>query len=189
MNVYDFDGTIYNGDSTVDFFLYAIKKKPSLIRYIPQQALGFFFYLTKRIDKTRLKEYFFCFLKGTNATDLSEDFWESNKKKIFEWYMEQLEVDDVIITASPKFLVQPICQELYIKNVIASEVDPHTGKFSGKNCYGEEKVNRFQERFAESHIINFYSDSESDLPLAQLAEKSFLINKGKMSVWHKNNIS
>lgn len=38
MNVYDFDGTIYDGDSSVDFFLYALKRMPSLIRYAPRQA-------------------------------------------------------------------------------------------------------------------------------------------------------
>ena len=26
MNVYDFDRTIYDGDSTIDFYLYSIKK-------------------------------------------------------------------------------------------------------------------------------------------------------------------
>ena len=32
MNVYDFDGTIYNGDSTIDFYIYALKSKPSIIK-------------------------------------------------------------------------------------------------------------------------------------------------------------
>lgn len=26
MNVYDFDKTIYDGDSTIDFYLYCVKK-------------------------------------------------------------------------------------------------------------------------------------------------------------------
>ena len=44
MNVYDFDGTIYDGDSTIDFFFYSLKKKPSLICYLPKQATGFLLY-------------------------------------------------------------------------------------------------------------------------------------------------
>ena len=59
MNVYDFDGTIYEGDSTVDFFLYALKNRPSVLRYLPKQICGFILYAAKRIDKTKLKEYFF----------------------------------------------------------------------------------------------------------------------------------
>ena len=31
MNVYDFDDTIYAGDSTVDFFFYCLKKKPAIV--------------------------------------------------------------------------------------------------------------------------------------------------------------
>lgn len=44
MNVYDFDGTIYNGDSTIDFFLYALKRNPSVLRYLPKQVWGFVLY-------------------------------------------------------------------------------------------------------------------------------------------------
>ena len=51
MNVYDFDGTIYDGDSTVDFYVFALKKKPSLISYGPKQAWGFLLYLLKKINK------------------------------------------------------------------------------------------------------------------------------------------
>ena len=38
MNVYDFDGTIYDGDSTVDFFLHALKRNPSVLLHLPKQA-------------------------------------------------------------------------------------------------------------------------------------------------------
>ena len=31
MNIYDCDGTLYSGDSTVDFLKYSFKKHPSLI--------------------------------------------------------------------------------------------------------------------------------------------------------------
>jgi hypothetical protein len=33
LDLYDFDGTIYDGDSGVDLILFSIKKKPSLIFY------------------------------------------------------------------------------------------------------------------------------------------------------------
>ena len=39
MNVYDFDGTIYDGDSSVDFWLYSIRKKPSVfLKCLPELA-------------------------------------------------------------------------------------------------------------------------------------------------------
>lgn len=35
MKVFDFDNTIYDGESVVDFFLFAMKKKHELIKYLP----------------------------------------------------------------------------------------------------------------------------------------------------------
>lgn len=51
MNVYDFDGIIYDRDSTVDFYIYALKKHPSLLRYAPKQIEGFVLYAMKQIKK------------------------------------------------------------------------------------------------------------------------------------------
>lgn len=36
MNVYDFDNTIYDGESVIDFYLYALKKQPGLISVLPK---------------------------------------------------------------------------------------------------------------------------------------------------------
>lgn len=186
MNVYDFDGTIYNSDSTVDFFLYALKRNPAVLLYLPKQAWGFILYGVKRIDKTKLKEYFFSFLPVINTEELTESFWNQNQDKIFDWYLKQQKQDDIIISASPKFLLQPICSRLGIRHLIASEVDPDTGMFTGENCRGREKVQRLTSEYNVTHIDNFYSDSHSDLPLAQIADKAFFVTKGKLSEWDYN---
>lgn len=183
MNVYDFDGTIYDGDSTIDFFFYSLKKKPSLICYLPKQATGFLLYFFKRIDKTKLKEYFFSFLKGIDAQTIVDSFWERNANKIYSWYFDQQNSDDIIISASPVFLLKPICSRIGITNLIASEVDFKTGVFSGKNCHGKEKVRRLNAEYNVTHIDRFYSDSISDLPLAKIAAEAFLVEKGKVKKW------
>ncbi|MBQ5885017.1 MAG: HAD-IB family phosphatase [Clostridia bacterium] len=183
MNVYDFDGTIYNGDSTVDFYLFALKRKPSLIRYLPKQLWGFVLYGLKRINKTQLKEYFFSFLPAIDAETLVEAFWNKNQSKIFDWYIDQQKHDDIIISASPRFLLLPICNRLKIGCLIASEVDVKTGKFIGENCRGQEKVRRLQEEYNTVCIDCFYSDSLADLPLAKIADKAFLVKKGVVTEW------
>ena len=183
MNVYDFDGTIYDGDSSVDFFLYALKQKPFLICYAPRQAFGFLLYGLKRISKTELKECFFSFLSGIDAEKLAEDFWKQNHRKIYKWYLDQQRPDDIIISASPEFLLKPICQRLGIHHLIASKVDAQSGKFSGENCYGSEKVCRLEDEYRVTQIDNFYSDSHSDLPLAQIANRAFLVKNGEASEW------
>ena len=57
MNVYDFDKTIYYGDSTADFYLFCLKrhKKYSLL---PHRFWGAFlkFYVFKKVQKLILKK-------------------------------------------------------------------------------------------------------------------------------------
>ena len=183
MNVYDFDGTIYDGDSSVDFFLYALKRKSSLLSYAPRQAWGFLLSGLKRISKTQLKEYFFSFLSNIDTEKLTEDFWNQNRRKIYKWYLDQQQPDDIIISASQEFLLLPICSRLGICHLIASEVDPETGMFTGENCRGQEKVQRLESEYNVNHIDAFYSDSLSERPLAEVADKAFRVDKGIVREW------
>lgn len=188
MNVYDFDKTIYNGDSTVDFYLYCLTRHPKIIKYIPKQLKGIIMYLFKKINKTQMKEYFYLFLYSINNIDTEVNkFWRKNKRKIKKWYLEKQQSDDIIISASPYFLLQPICKEVGILKVIASNVDKITGKYQGTNCRGEEKVTRFKQEFPKETIDEFYSDSHSDLPMAQIAEKAYLVNKNTLKPWIVTN--
>ena len=184
MNVYDFDKTIYDGDSTVNFYLYCLFRHPKIIRYIPKQIKGIIMYILKKINKTQMKEYFYTFFSSINNIDGEvNNFWYKNKKKIKKWYLEKHKSDDIIISASPYFLLQPICKEIGISKVIASNVDKITGKYQGENCRGQEKVIRFRKEFKNETIDEFYSDSYSDLPVARLATKAYLVNKNKLKIW------
>jgi HAD superfamily phosphoserine phosphatase-like hydrolase len=184
MNVYDFDGTIYDGDSTVDFFLFAIKRKPTALLRLPKQFWGFVLYGLKQIDKTKLKEYFYSFLPAVDGESLLEAFWDQNQHKIFSWYPQMHQPEDIVISASPEFLLRPICRRLGIERLIASKVDIRTGKYTGVNCRGKEKVRRLEAEYQITEIDNFYSDSHSDLPLAKIARKAYLIKQGAITEWN-----
>ena len=66
---------------------------------------------------------------------------------------------------------------------MASVVDEHTGKYSGINCHGEEKVRRYREMFGDIKIHEFYSDSYSDTPLAKISEKAFIVKGNQLLDW------
>ena len=57
MNVYDFDKTIYYGDSTADFYLFCLKRHKKILTLAPS-LLGAFlkFYVFKKGTKTDFKE-------------------------------------------------------------------------------------------------------------------------------------
>ena len=184
MNIYDFDGTLYDGDSTMDFMLYSIKKHPGLLRFLPVQGWAGAMYLLKRIAKTTMKQNFYRMFTGYDAQGLLEEFWDLHQHKIFPWYPGQQEETDIIISASPEFLLQPICDRLGIKHLMASRVDPKTGKYTGLNCWGPEKVIRLKDQMGITHCDKFFSDSHSDQPLADIADEAFLIKKGQIVPWH-----
>lgn len=185
MNVYDFDGTIYSGDSTIDFWLFSISKDPLLIRYLPNAAAGFLLYKLGRISRTEFKERFFSFLKGIKDPEkYVRMFYEKNKGRIKKWYVERKKESDVIISASPEFLLSTFCEELDVY-LIASEVDIRSGRFIGPNCRGEEKVRRFRSMFGNISPDEFYSDSYSDVPMAEISKKAFYVKNEKIMQWKK----
>lgn len=187
MNVYDFDQTIYHGDSTVDFYFYCLRHRPLMVYSWPGTIVSFALYQAKILNKTQFKRQMYQFLRAVGNTDkLVENFWRSHLKNIKSWYIEKTQrEDDVIISASPEFLLKPVCEQLGIKYLMASRVDPHTGRYTGINCWGEEKVRRFYEKFGKVPIETFYSDSLSDTPLARLADTAWIVRGDELIPWEE----
>ncbi len=186
MNAYDFDETIYDGDSTRDFYFYCVKKFPSVLKFLPYQAFYFALFVFGLITKTQFKEKFYIFFTAVKDIDgAAADFWKSHKSGIKKFYLETKKDDDVIISASPYFLLAPICKNLGIKHLIASDADKLTGKYNGENCWGEEKVKRLKAYDETFEIENFYSDSLSDTPLARLAKKAYIVEGEKLTDWNE----
>lgn len=184
MNVYDFDQTIYRRDSTADFYFYCLARRPEIALLLPMQGFHFARYLLGRISKTAFKERFYRFF--TKVPDMDawvEDFWRTHRGGISAWYLAQQRSDDLVISASPEFLLRPICRDLGISHLLASRVDPKTGQYTGKNCHGREKVRRLRAAFPGAQVGEFCSDSLSDTPLAELAEKSYIIKKERKLDW------
>ena len=185
MNVYDFDKTIYKDDSTVDFYFFVLKRHPAVLCCLPSLAVAAISWGMGIIDKTQFKQRFYRFLQKINDLDTElEIFWDTHEYKIKDFYKKNQKEDDVIISASPEFLLQPICYRLGIKYLYASKVDKKTGIYTGINCWGEEKTRRFYEAFGRDAVIDeFYSDSLSDTPLANISKKSFIVKNNEITDW------
>lgn len=181
-NVYDFDKTIYDGDSTIDFYLFCLKKNKKIIILLPLQITNFI--LFKLNNNEKYKEKFFIFFKEIeNIDELVEVFWNENIKKIKKWYLDIKKSDDIIISASPEFLLKYACNKLKINNLISTQINKKTGKFLSHNCHGAEKVIQFHKIFPNIIIKNFYSDSLSDLPLAKVAKNAYIVTGDIIKPW------
>lgn len=184
MNVFDFDGTIYDGDSSLDFWIFCLKKNPFLLRYFPSQLGGAILFKLKRISKEDFKSRFFCFFAGISDIDsFVKEFWSKNERKIKSWYLKMQKDDDLVISASPDFLLSEICNHLGIKNLLATKVDKRSCELLTKNCHGANKVVFFRERFGDVQLNSFYTDSKSDEPMAKIANHAFLVKGEKIYKW------
>lgn len=181
--VYDFDGTIYDGDSTFDFLKFLINKKKSILFHLPKMCLYFIKYKLKLIKKETMKECFFeIFTKFKNIDELVNEFWNKNEFKLKHFFTKKKSHKyDIIASASPYFLLAPIANKYKVECLFASPVDMHTGKYNGKNCHGVEKVRLINKKYKDSIIEEMYSDDAiADKPLLDLANKSYIVKKNKI---------
>lgn len=187
MNIYDFDNTIYDGDSSKDFFKYCLKRKKSILLDIIPICFMLFLYLIKIVKKEKFKSTFFRFLKRIDGTKYVNDFWNKNQNKIKDFYIKEHKNNDIVVSASPSFLLEPIAK-VYDFKLIATLMDIKTGVINGKNCYGEEKVRRLNV-VGISKCNKFYSDSLSDVPCSKLANEAYIVEKNKIIPWNDYKIS
>lgn len=180
MNCYDFDQTIFYPDSSYCFVMHCLRRYPGkVLRAAPGAAWAGLRHLLGRAETKEVKEKTFAFLRLLDDVDGEvARFWAENRGRIAGWYLRQRREDDLIISASPEFLLRPMAVELGF-DLIATDMDMHSGKIFGKNCHDEEKVRRFREEYPRGHVEEFYSDSMSDAPMARLADKAFLVVKGE----------
>lgn len=185
MNVYDFDKTIFEGDSTVAFLKYLFLSEKGLWRALPGVAVNALTYALRLRAKQDFKQRLFSaiFPRVTDIDKALGDFWDKNLVRIMPWYVKNSRFDDVVISASPEFLVKYACDKLGVKLALGSPVDKYTGKYFGKNCHGDEKVARFRAACGDALIENFYSDSHSDDPMARMAQSAFMVRGNRLEKW------
>ena len=182
MNVYDFDGTIFPTDCSIDFCLWCMKRKPKLlVTWLPGMMKTLVLYKMGKVKNHRLQRELFSYLTMIdNFDEQIERYWDKNEKRIAPWYLAQKKPDDLIISASPDCIIGPIAKRLGV-NHMASEFNREFGVFTNNLMYAKEKA-----RYIIDHgipvIDNFYSDSLADTPLALCAEKAHLVKNHASTV-------
>ena len=179
MRVYDFDNTIYDGESVFDFFLFCIRKKPSYLKYLPLMLRKLIRYKRCKTSIRELTESaervaYEMLQKAERLEDWVVEFWDQNEHKIKPFYCAQQREDDLIITASLGFLIREIFRRIGIRHYICTEINPKTGKLEFL-CYHENKAKEFRERYGDTRIEEFYTDSLNDQPMINLSENAFLV--------------
>lgn len=185
LNVYDFDNTIYRGESAFDFFVYCVKKSPSQLKLLPVVLNTLIKYKRCKITHDELiktaEKYALKFINSiNNPHNAVSEFWDKHQHKIYPYYLKNKKDDDVIISASPSFLLNEIANRLNIQNLICSEVDEISGKIYSL-CFADNKPVLFRQKYPNSAIDNFYTDSLNDMPMINISQNAYMVKHGKIT--------
>ncbi len=187
MNIFDFDDTIYDGDTCKDIIKYGLKKHSFLTLSSLLKAKK----LNKKYKKElipfeEVKQSMLSFIFKVKDTDkFLNDFVNTHIDRIKPWYKEIQSDNDIILTASYELWINKFAEKLGIKHVIGTLTNSE-GLIIGKNCKKEEKVRRLYDKFKNIEVENAYSDSSVDIPMLELAKNAFVVEGNELIPYTKN---
>lgn len=180
-DLYDFDKTVYPVDSETVFLFYCILHRPYLIILAPWLLLNLILFFMGFGDQ--FKGRCFSFLRFVDGEKMAKEFWKKQKKNIYPIFEpENRERPVVVCSASPEFFLKPICDEYCVDILIATRMNPKTGRIDGYNCKDKQKPLRLAKTLPNAEFINVYSDSlKNDIHIFELGQKCFHAKKGVLT--------
>ena len=183
IDVYDFDGTIYDGDSTFDFVRFCMRRHPSMLLGLPRIARAGLKLAAKKISLTEFKSALFSVM--VTYMDLETEaglFWLAPKtvKKLGRWFDDTpRDLPIVIASASPEFELKHAAKKLGVGLLIGTRADVNTGELYGVNCKGAEKITRIREELGEFTVRAMYTDdANADAQLLAIAKEKYIVTHG-----------
>lgn len=186
--IFDFDGTITNRDSLLEFIKFAIGYKRFIIGLLVLSPI-LFLYKLRIIANDRAKQYFFSwYFRGMKQKDfmvIAQEYSLEKLNKIvrqkalerIRWHKHEGHTI-VVVSASLECWLRPWCEKYGIALLGTKIKIDHgiiTGKFLTKNCYGIEKVHRIKEKYTleKYDYIYAYGDSEGDREMLNIANERY----------------
>ena len=190
--VFDFDGTITTCDTFIAFIRYVFGARRLWLGFLLHSVflVGYLLRLYPNYKlKQRIFSHFFRGMEQARFRDLGTQFQTvidahvrpSVSQELQKHISQQHQV--YVVSASIFEWVAPWCCQHGVSQVIATEAetDAHgrlTGRFSSRNCYGLEKVNRLLrvEPHRETYRLIAYGDSRGDREMLAFADEGIRIS-------------
>ncbi len=185
MNVYDFDNTIYSGESVIDFFFYFMKRDLRLVAYLPKVFVALLKYKARKITIDQALNEYGALVENycRGIDDLQGEivkFWDTHLCKIKPFYAYIRKDDDVILSAGFDIVLEEMGKRMNIKNIISTETDRDEFRIINF-CFRENKVKMFKKYYPDAVIENFYTDSLNDQPIIDIARNAYLVKGNKIT--------
>ena len=206
--IFDLDNTLIAGDSDHLWGEFLVKKGVVDAELFKQKNDEFYQdYVDGNLDIYKYIEFSLAPLAENDMATLDalhNEFMDASIRPIMLSKAKQLVEDHrqrgdtlLVITATNRFVTQPIVKEFGIQNLLAIEVEQIDGRYTGKSVgvpsFKEGKVTRLQDWLSESgqslEGSVFYSDSHNDIPLLDLVETPIVVDGDAQLLEHaaKNN--
>ena len=186
VDVFDFDGTIYQGDSTVDFVRFVLGENPlRALCLIPPLLRAAGRLCLRRFSLSRWKgDLFAALCRRMDLADAAERFWarEKTRARLGAWYFAlEGTLPRVLASASPDFELRPAARLLGMDALVCTRVDLTTGRLIGANCRGAEKIRRIEAAIGPFAVRAMYTDdARADGPLLAIAKERYLVRRGSV---------
>jgi HAD superfamily hydrolase (TIGR01490 family) len=185
--VFDFDGTLTTKDTFVQFIIFThgvISLYMGLLFYTPLLILMKMHLYPNGKAKEKLFSYYYKNWKYKDFQQKGMEFREVidlfRRKDSFETLNAHLQQGHsvYVVSASIEEWVKPWCEQHHVSGIIGTQIEVDskgmiTGRFSSKNCYGQEKVDRFlsQEPNRKDYYLYAYGDSKGDEQMLAFADE------------------
>ncbi len=185
--IYDFDGTVCQKDSTIEFWKYCVKHSTRAKLFLTFIWVFFVLRFFRIISKETLRQYSFYFLTPKMVRELSGDFIKKHRQGIFGWPFEQIQADKdsglytICITGLRDYLESGLLKGFNFDEVLCSKTEKkRPWKFETRSCLDIEKLNQLSKWAKDKkvfyRVVKTYSDSKLDYPIMAIAEEKIWIN-------------
>ena len=187
---FDFDGTLTTKDTLLEFIRFAKGSGLMYAGFLLFSPLLILMKLHLYPNWKAKQKIFSWFFKGMKINEFDHLCWTfaqqnqhllrpEGKEKVRK-ILEEDNITVLVISASIDNWVRPFFDEFsenirVIGTQIEIKTDRVTGRFTTKNCYGQEKVNRLKALYPqrETYELIAFGDSRGDKELLAYADKGF----------------
>lgn len=189
--VFDFDGTLTTKDTFVEFIKYACGAWKFLFGFLLYSPLMVLMKLRLYPNWKCKQKVFSFFFKGMDHNEFrryceqfSEKIEEIKNPAVFDIFLQHISegTDVYVVSASVDEWIMPFSNKYGAKDVIGTKIETDskgmlTGRFSTRNCYGQEKVERFKEVEPDRDVYTLfaYGDSRGDKEMIEFADNGFWV--------------
>lgn len=184
--VFDFDGTLSASDSNWEFGKYCFRRSVRPWLFLPLVGIAM---IGKRLNigGTWWRHNSRRFITPEMIKKFAPGFIKQHKRERFGWAKEQVAKERsegkkvILVSASPDYLIPSLVKDMKFDAVLCSQMDKNKPWKYEFLCWGPNKVVAMDEWAKQNkiipHVVRSYADSQSDMPLMEIADEQVWIDR------------